>query len=910
MKSWYIASTTLFALGIAASVLLIPHSNELGLMFYRDKEFSRSLYIFEKQWEEGDHSAQVVVPLARLYLQYGQVDHAVELMEDFVKEHPSRIQALQILGQFYQYAQRPNGYLKTLEQLRILEPTPQVLRDLSAIYNFQSEYEKQVDVLKQLNSLPEASTQDSLDLCHLLASLGHYQEAAEAVVDFCEQHPQKITGELLELTASLVLESQKIHADHVLSLRFQRLGSQFFENPKNITLASRIARVFLAQNRPELGLKLLRPLESLQSPLPSSFFIALVELRLASGEKETVYQWMWEQFEKKQLHPDLSNLLVYHLIEERDVQRFKQVFEENIEHHLDIGAMTNSALFSMTQKIPLIPQKIRAQVSEEEIEYYPLLFLLCQLASTPPSTSLQLDQLPFIHELSLQELSMALEAILSTPFRKGLFPLAQRLAQSEKLPPDLFVPIIEQLLQTKQVKEAEQLLTLVQKKSEGPQWNRLWAFLLLSQNREEECLHWISQITLSEQTLEDLYYQSQEKRLFDLALAIAKHLNQHFPSPSHELFIAQIYFEKKQFHEALPWLRPHKTLNAEFKSLYEFALMQSIDQHPELKEELHPILLQQIKQEPSIKKRLELAYLLLDKFQDKTHSLPIFWEAAKEQPLDSPQVQQLLYLWGPRPPAEAMTWLVKRAKSESRLSKKLEWGKVLVSTGAYSEAIELLQSFPSPEVIHFITETLILHGDISELRQYLSQTMSRVKDLPLLLGMAKIAREHELLQLYQDLLDCAYVLFPSNTELLLTFGLFSYEKGNYPRAYTLLKQYDQRKHLLPLSEENKERFFLALSYLAELQWQKKEEKEALRTYRQLLEFQKNHLPQKDLFLRIEALAQDRLGNRPKALRIYKKLLKKYPSDKELRATIAHLLLDEKQYSEAESILFFSREDSA
>ena len=100
------------------------------------------------------------MPLTRIYLQYGEVDRAVELMEDFVARNPHNEQALYQLGRYFQYAQQPHAYIRNLEVLAALSPSEERLRELSDSYNFLGIHDKQVKVLKTLIEIVHESTPD------------------------------------------------------------------------------------------------------------------------------------------------------------------------------------------------------------------------------------------------------------------------------------------------------------------------------------------------------------------------------------------------------------------------------------------------------------------------------------------------------------------------------------------------------------------------------------------------------------------------------------------------------------------------------------------------------------------------------------------------------------------------------
>src|SRR5213594_879353 len=160
-KIHYLAFGCLTVAGAALSIALVPGKSELALIHLKDKEYEVARRAYEERLTAGDRSVRVVMPLTQLYLQFGDVEKAVQLMESFVAENPNDVAALKRLGKFFQYAERPRDYLT------ILEPVEANLRELSDIYNFTAQYERQIEILKTLIEKYPKRPQDFIDLANL-----------------------------------------------------------------------------------------------------------------------------------------------------------------------------------------------------------------------------------------------------------------------------------------------------------------------------------------------------------------------------------------------------------------------------------------------------------------------------------------------------------------------------------------------------------------------------------------------------------------------------------------------------------------------------------------------------------------------------------------------------------------------
>jgi cellulose synthase operon protein C len=76
----------------------------------------------------------------------------------------------------------------------------------------------------------------------------------------------------------------------------------------------------------------------------------------------------------------------------------------------------------------------------------------------------------------------------------------------------------------------------------------------------------------------------------------------------------------------------------------------------------------------------------------KVPALALFKETAMTSGPKSPDVQQLLFLWGPRPPAEGIVWLTARAKNAPR-AERGQWLDLMTDSGAADASVRLARDF-------------------------------------------------------------------------------------------------------------------------------------------------------------------------------------------------------------------------
>jgi tetratricopeptide (TPR) repeat protein len=104
-------TTTLVFGSVVGSYFMLPSNQQMALNNYKDKNYAEALAIYEKQLADDNLSVDTVSTLTKVYLQYAKIDEAISVMEKFVAQNPSNLEARQELGSLYQYGQRTDDYV-------------------------------------------------------------------------------------------------------------------------------------------------------------------------------------------------------------------------------------------------------------------------------------------------------------------------------------------------------------------------------------------------------------------------------------------------------------------------------------------------------------------------------------------------------------------------------------------------------------------------------------------------------------------------------------------------------------------------------------------------------------------------------------------------------------------------------
>ncbi len=206
MRSAHAIVVLVVVLGLVGGYLVYPRPPELALMHYKNQQYTAARAEYENLLAKGDVSANVVLPLSDLYLIYGEMGKAVELMEGFVEKNPDNLEARLRLSKYYQQTQRPHDYLGSLEKRAEAQPSEEALRHLSQLYNAEGRYRQQIEVLKRIVEDYEAKPSDYLDLAYLLAAEGEMVEAADILRRMARKYPTAFGPRAREFLVSLFLD--------------------------------------------------------------------------------------------------------------------------------------------------------------------------------------------------------------------------------------------------------------------------------------------------------------------------------------------------------------------------------------------------------------------------------------------------------------------------------------------------------------------------------------------------------------------------------------------------------------------------------------------------------------------------------------------------------------------------------
>ena len=782
----FVGFMVLISLGI--SVLFLPRESELNLMHMKNRQFDHAKVEFEKQFQAGDRSVSVSAPLTDLYTYYGEIDKAIEVLENFLRAHPQDHRARLKLANFYRDEQRTDDYLFQLEKLTYQQPSEEGFRKLNTLYEEKGQPEMQLQSLGNLVNRYPGKMEDYVTLAYLQANHGKLSDALQTLQSLDSRHSAPASPEKEELHISLLLDRNKPKQAKDQAVRW-------LNHNYNNAAFSRFLDVFKSREHQHLSLQLLKNFEG-EVELDAELLQLLVELEVQDGKSQDALNRLVRLFKSDRL----PGLLALNLIE-----------------LLIDPEMLNPQKKSSTGKRPA----------------------------------------PNPGQLSAENLKLA-KSVLSKFGEEFLTP-------RPLLAAELMFALKDEASALRWIQKAETLpvLNLDQKIALANLYGKL--------GRSSK-----------------KYTADYGKRLRDRILTELK--APKLPeSRREELVFAML--ELNAAKQTLPHLkRLALKKGGDWIYLYERTLLKL-----GRKREITDFWRKRAKQSglPVEEKRL-LAYQLLENGK-KSDAEKVFKELAAKSSAKSPDVEQLLYLWGPRPRRDARMWLLSRAK-KSKGNERAEWMKHLIRAGGVQDVMRLDATNPPASITDgFFSVYLLALEKLEDDKDFtfaVRRFLKSEKRPNRLFRYGMLAEDRDQL----DIAQAAYTRMlenkPNDQRALKNLGRLSFHQGQWQEAQNYLSR---------LLKKNKTDWE-ANYYFAEAGFLQGNENDSLPYFKQALKGIRAK-PNKTLSMQMmQANCLHRVGQEKEALALFELLLKEHPNDNEIRNDIVSALLQTGNMARAQQLM--------
>lgn len=299
-----------------------------------------------------------------------------------------------------------------------------------------------------------------------------------------------------------------------------------------------------------------------------------------------------------------------------------------------------------------------------------------------------------------------------------------------------------------------------------------------------------------------------------------------------------------------------------------------------------------------VEEKRQIAFQFLE-VNSKTDALPVFKELAETASAKSPDVEQLLFLWGPRPAKGDRKWLAKRAKS-SQNGERTEWLWHLVNAGGAKEAVHLAMMEPPKKITDNIfsvyVQALEELEDKEIFAEAFNQWMASESNPDRLLLYGALAEDKSQLELANAAYEKLLEVRPGDNLALRQLGW---------NSFYLNKWKDTQKYLGPVLT-NKGDDWETNYYYAEAMYLEGQVPESLPFFQRTLEIiRKNSSPNTEMEM-TAAISLERLGRKKEAIAIYERLLKVSPRDKKLRVKYISALMEVGEFEQAQKWLTLTK----
>ena len=257
----YLITVLVVVLVITFSFLLIPRKAELGLIYKKGRQFDLAKFELKKQASKGDLSISVTIPLMELYLHFGEIAQAVDLIERFVEENPQDISIRDMLGNLYKDGMIPQKYISNLEKSAVLEPTEKRLRELIHQHQTHGTQEKVLEYLKLLVQQFPDNPREQYDLAFLQAKLGNPADALNTLEAFEKEYPQSVSIDIKALQVHMFLNQSKYD-------RAQEEASNWLAQNFSPSSLARLVQLFRSKNQKAQAFQLMKRFYSFYQETP------------------------------------------------------------------------------------------------------------------------------------------------------------------------------------------------------------------------------------------------------------------------------------------------------------------------------------------------------------------------------------------------------------------------------------------------------------------------------------------------------------------------------------------------------------------------------------------------------------------------------------------------------------------
>jgi Flp pilus assembly protein TadD len=961
-RKHYLIVLILLIAGLAASFLLIPRPQEIAQMEVKSKLFAEAQQIYEQEMAKGDLSIGVVSQVTGLYVQGGAIDKAIAIMEKFVAAHPDNIDARLRLGQYYQYAQRSEDYRRNLEEINKLKPDPEKMKQLAEIYQFTSEYDKQISALQNLISNPATrEPKHYLELANLLAAKKDFPQATATLQQMKQAYPEQWSYKETEFLATLLYD-QKRNDEAFSEIK------TWVEAHRDPESGAAFVGIVHAKDTPVHAAEILALFSDKEIEANQSLLEESILLDLALGKEDAAYARLKALPERQWSSLVLEQLLVLAAThgDKETVQSLLPRIDLKTLNDAQLARITDAA--TAYNDAALLAALTNTFPQNEYGETYPLLSAMLAVIRGDKNADEVIARLDNVALQPEQDLEMARICM-----RYGKSSCTESfiaaLPAQEKLTDAQIVSVGELYLQLKQWEKGNAYIVEAKKTRDSDPIQFIAAKYAAAAGDESRLGEWL--VAKGDATptpmLRDVYFTAYNAGHYKAAVLVAKTVHEKEKSSVSRRDLANAYIKLGHYADAAAVLKPQgkETLSAEDEDAYILALTK-LSGDKRYRAELAHYASMRLKSNPPKKQKMELIYALINTRQTDIampyiHALALkdggqwaalyaetldkegkhdearqFWveiaqqkstpekektaiaytllergykkdaesifktQAAGAAP-DSQAVAALLYIWGPRLSADEMQWLGDRyAKAEGK--EKDQWASLIARYASADTLPDVMRAHPELIKNSAVLEAYLqILADEDKFAGSEKEFIANAKtggETDLLKTYAKVARANGYDREARHAYEALVQINPGDSASLREAGLIAFDQADYSASKEYLSNYLQDKKAVD-ADPNVYRAYYDYGQLLARDYQKEE---ALHYYQLAYQSVEEHKLASADALSVEAQSQIAAGKTEEGLATFRQAMDVHPTDETLRADYIAALIELKHYDEARNLL--------
>lgn len=889
-KAYLYGIFVLAAFGGISAYIVSPSQTEKAYILYQDKQFEEAYAAYEKLWNQGNRSMSVTIPYSELLLQQGRVEDAVKVMEQFITAHQSKVGARKHLGKLYQYNQRQDAYLENLEAIYVMEPSPDILRELSRIYNYYGEYDKQIRILKELVNKFEVQEEDVRKLAYLHGSRGEYDLATLVFEKFFQEYPEKMSLTGARLFLSLLLDQDRGEDALIMCQNFVQ---QFPEEKESN--AAELALSLLSRTAQKEALTLLLPLEA-KADKNDKLFAVLIEVKVANKLEKEAFAALEKRFFERELPPAVLENFVS-LSQHMGTWPLQEILIEKTDmRDLPVELVVGFGPGMVENGAKKSAEKILKDIGSDFVKAHANVSLVLDLASGKRPRLSDVKSLIDNKQMPVRDKLMVAKLLKNVGYQKHgsdlLLSISTKsdfesieLFELANLFMDLNFPrrgmlFFEEIQRDTHVKDRTQL-------------NYAWALLAAASGKEKEVLEWLysdSDENKDVSLLKDIYFVSYRFRHPSLVLRFATDLYKRLPDDENREHLANAYLMNEKWADAIPFLQDLNNREKDVFDTYIYAVNRAALQDPDsYRVKLKGLIDEGLMEEDlTDDKKREFAFMLFEnKYQ--VQAIGLFFELGKNAPANHPDVEQLVYAFGKNPPTWGLDWIHGRVAKAPPAEKKV-WMAHYLGMGQFDTVIEAYEADDGLDRRDLTyLQTLYEVKNKTTMMVWLSSAVEKNKNPEDLVSMGNLGYYVEDQKLALRAFEKALGKNPNQPDALKNAGLLLFDAGRVDKA---------KEYLMRLDKIRPHDYYLQFQ-LGQIFHREGDKAQARihfdKAEKEILGFKIKPL---DVY-RIEPLVYAYLNKPAQARKAYGRLLEKRATDYHAQADTLDILIDDKHFDLAQ-----------